>query len=83
MRGTSIQVVTPTKTAVAARNSAPRRSPRSDAGTVERAARQPSSGRILDKPLSLTEAAALLVLKKTVDTLYRDEAGDTDAESEK
>jgi transposase len=35
------------------------------------------------KEKALAEAAALLVLKKTVDTLYRDEAGDTDAESEK
>lgn len=35
------------------------------------------------KEKALAEAAALLVLKKTVDTLYRDEADDTDVESEK
>lgn len=35
------------------------------------------------KEKALAEAAALLVLKKTVDTLYRDEAGDTDEETEK
>lgn len=35
------------------------------------------------KEKALAEAAALLVLKKTVDTLYRDEVDDTDAESAK
>ena len=35
------------------------------------------------KEKALAEAAALLVLKKTVDTLDPDEAGDTDEEREK
>jgi transposase len=35
------------------------------------------------KEKALAEAAALLVLKKTVDNLHRDEDGDTDEESEK
>jgi threonine dehydratase len=35
------------------------------------------------KEKALAEAAALLVLKKTVDNLHHDEDGDTDEESEK
>jgi transposase-like protein len=35
------------------------------------------------KEKALAEAAALLVLKKTIDNLHRDEDGDTDEESEK
>jgi hypothetical protein len=35
------------------------------------------------KEKALAEAAALLVFKKTVDHLYRDEDGDTDEESGK